>query len=67
MAVCIVAITVTLSLSFFSFQYQSQQMRKAGGPGFVVESALQDLLRYAHKYREPVSYIIMHARIGDWE
>ena len=30
-------------------------MRKTGGAGFFVESALQDLLRYADKYHEPVS------------
>ena len=54
------------SISFFSLQYQSQQMRNTGGPGFVVESALQDLLRYAHKYQEPVSYMLGMG-IGDWK
>ena len=42
------AITSLLS----SLQYQSQMMRKTGG--FVTESALHELLRYATKYHEPV-------------
>ena len=49
------SLSLSLSLSLSTFQYQSQQMRKTGGAGFVVESALQDLLRYADKYHEPVS------------
>ena len=50
--VCVhVHLAITSLLS--SLQYQSQMMRKTGG--FVTESALHELLRYATKYHEPVS------------
>lgn len=37
----------------FFLQYQTQQMKKTGG--FVTESAVNELLRYATRYSEPVS------------
>ena len=55
--VCVCTCTCASCYNFPSFlpllQYQSQMMRKTGG--FVTESALHELLRYATKYHEPVS------------
>ena len=64
--VCVVIgklLLIVLYHSYLStFQYQFQQMRKTGGAGFVVESALQDLLRYADKYHEPVRVLSNYFR-----
>ena len=51
--VCVCTCASCYNSLLSSLQYQSQMMRKTGG--FVTESALHELLRYATKYHEPVS------------